>query len=161
MHFSLVHGTPEGHHAPSMLWPGDGGTTCGREPSPARNRYVRNHNACPTQGARRLGPDLAGKDQPHYGDSDPDNHGRYPRTQDAQCSPSPDACGPQAFVKRIQQTSFLACFHMSSNIVKYSGDTNLAVWLEDFYLAYRAGGVDDDLIIIQYLPLNLMKSTRA
>lgn len=35
----------------------------------------------------------------------------------------------------------------------YSGDTNAAVWLKDFRLAYRAGGADDDLFIIQCLPV--------
>jgi hypothetical protein len=30
---------------------------------------------------------------------------------------------------------------------------NPAVWLEDFRLAYRAGGVGDDYFIILYLPI--------
>ena len=64
-------------------------------------------------------------------------------------------------MKRIRQMPFLAWFHASPNIVKYSRDANPAVWLEDFRLAYQAGGVDDDLFIIQYLPLYLAKSARA
>ena len=52
-------------------------------------------------------------------------------------------------------------FRVPPNIIKYSGDTNPVVWLEDFCLTYRAGGTDDDLFIIQYLPLYLAKSTRA
>jgi hypothetical protein len=35
------------------------------------------------------------------------------------------------------------------------------MWLEDFCLAYRVVGADDDLFIIQYLPLYLAESTRA
>jgi hypothetical protein len=35
------------------------------------------------------------------------------------------------------------------------------VWLEDFHLAYRVVRADDDLFIIQYLPLYLAESTRA
>ena len=35
------------------------------------------------------------------------------------------------------------------------------MWLEDFYLACRASGVDDNLFIIQYLPLYLAESARA
>ena len=35
------------------------------------------------------------------------------------------------------------------------------MWLEDFRLGYRAGGADDDLFIIQYLPLYLAESARA
>jgi hypothetical protein len=56
---------------------------------------------------------------------------------------------------------FSARFHAPPNIIKYSRDTNPTVWLEDFHLAYRAGGVDDDLFIIQYLPLYLAKSAGA
>jgi hypothetical protein len=63
-------------------------------------------------------------------------------------------------MKRIRQMPFLARFYAPSNIVKYS-DTNPVLWLEDFHLACRAGGADDDLFIIQYLPLYLMESTRA
>jgi hypothetical protein len=66
---------PEGYHAPIMLWLGDDRTMCRREPSLARSRYVGNHNASLAQGARCPRPDLAGKDMPYYGDSDPDNHG--------------------------------------------------------------------------------------
>lgn len=47
------------------------------------------------------------------------------------------------------------------NIVKYVGDTNPSVWLEDFHLACRLGGADDDTFIIQYLPLYLAKNIRA
>jgi hypothetical protein len=47
------------------------------------------------------------------------------------------------------------------NIVKYSRDTNPTVWLEDFCLAYREGKADDDLFIIQYLPLYLAESAQA
>ena len=35
------------------------------------------------------------------------------------------------------------------------------MWLEDFRLACRAGGADDDLFIIQYLPLYLGESAQA
>ena len=35
------------------------------------------------------------------------------------------------------------------------------MWLEDFCLTYRAGGADNDLFIIQYLPLYLAESARA
>jgi hypothetical protein len=50
---------------------------------------------------------------------------------------------------------------MPLNIIKYSRDTNLAMWLENFHLTYRAGGADDDPFIIQYLPLYLTESARA
>jgi hypothetical protein len=47
------------------------------------------------------------------------------------------------------------------NIVKYFGDTNPTVWLEELSPACRAGGADFDLFIIQYLPLYLAESARA
>jgi len=93
---------------------------------------------------------LANRDQPHYGDSDPDNHGRHPKIRDARRSPSPNACGSQAFAKKIWQTPFPVWFRTPPNI------TNAVVWLKDFRLACRAGGVDGDLFIIQYLPVGYM-----
>ena len=38
---------------------------------------------------------------------------------------------------------------------------NLGIWLEDFQLACRAGGVDDDYFIIQYLPIYMGEHVRA
>ena len=52
-------------------------------------------------------------------------------------------------------------FRVPPNITKFSGHTNPDVWLEDFHLACRAGGADDDLFTIQYLPLYLAESARA
>jgi hypothetical protein len=50
---------------------------------------------------------------------------------------------------------------MPLNNVNYSRDTNPAMWLEDFYLTCRVDGADDDLFIVQYLPLCLVESTGA
>ena len=52
-------------------------------------------------------------------------------------------------------------FRAPPNIVKYSRDTNPAMWLEDFHLVYRVAGADDDLFIIQCLPLYLVENARA
>jgi hypothetical protein len=49
-------------------------------------------------------------------------------------------------------------FHAPLYIVKYYEDTNPAIWLEDFFLTYQVGGADDDLFIIQYLPLYIAES---
>jgi hypothetical protein len=157
VHISSAHGATEGYHAPSILQHHDDMAVCRWKPSPAHSHYVRNHNARSVQGARHHGPHLVGRDLPHYRDSDPDNHGRHPRIRDARSSPIPDACGPQAFARRIRQTLFLTWFRAPLNIIKYSRDTNPAVWLEDFRLACRAGGVDNDLFIIQYLVIYLKK----
>ena len=48
-----------------------------------------------------------------------------------------------------------------TNITKYVGDTNPSVWLEDYWLACRVGGVDDDYFIIQNLPIFLAETARA
>ena len=73
---SLVHISPaHGAHTPSVLWPSDGYTAHRREPSLACSHYIRDHNVHLTQGTRCPGLDWVGKDQLHYGDSDPDNHG--------------------------------------------------------------------------------------
>ena len=45
--------------------------------------------------------------------------------------------------------------------MKYIGDTNPDVWLEDYRLACRAGGASDDRFIIQYLPICLGENVRA
>jgi hypothetical protein len=56
---------------------------------------------------------------------------------------------------------FLPCFRPPTNITKYNGETNRAVWLEDFQLTCRAGGTDDDYFIIQYLPICVGEHVRA
>ena len=38
---------------------------------------------------------------------------------------------------------------------------NLGIWLEDFWLVYRARGVDDDYFIIQYLPIYVGEHVQA
>jgi hypothetical protein len=43
---------------------------------------------------------------------------------------------------------------------KYDNETNIDHWLEDYYLAMRAGGSNDDFTD-QYLPLLLLSLTRA
>ena len=68
-------------------------------------------------------------------------------------SPSPDGLGPWAFGRHIQRAPLPQRFRPPTNIAKYTRETNPEIWLEDFWLACRAGGVDDDHFIIQYLPI--------
>ena len=44
---------------------------------------------------------------------------------------------------------------------RYTKEMNPGIWLKDFWLAYRAGGVDDDHFIIQYLPICVGEYVRA
>ena len=76
-------------------------------------------------------------------------HGRWPDDR----SPSPEGLGPWAFGRRIWRASFPQRFQPPTNIAKYTEETNPGIWLEDFWLVYRAGGVDDGLFFIQYLPI--------
>jgi hypothetical protein len=48
-----------------------------------------------------------------------------------------------------------------TNVIKYDDKTNPSVWLVDYHLACKAGGVDDDLFIIQFLPIYLADSAQA
>jgi hypothetical protein len=56
---------------------------------------------------------------------------------------------------------FPKSFQAPGNIIKYDGNANPNVWLEDYRLAWKAGGVNDDSFIIQFLPIYLADSTRA
>ena len=67
-------------------------------------------------------------------------------------SPSPDPPGPRAFTRAIRKAHFPQRFWPPANIVKYTGETNPGVWLEDCRLVCQAGRVNDDQFIIQYLP---------
>jgi hypothetical protein len=48
---------------------------------------------------------------------------------------------------------FPKCFRALGNVVKYDSKTNPSVYLEDYYLMCRVGGVHDDFYIIQFLPI--------
>jgi hypothetical protein len=61
----------------------------------------------------------------------------------------------------VCDAQFPKCFQALSNVVKYDGKINPSIWLEDYRLTSRAGGVDDDLFIIQFLPIYLADSARA
>jgi hypothetical protein len=76
-------------------------------------------------------------------------------------SPSPDPAGPSAFSKAIRGALSPQRFRPPANFVKYTGDTNPGVWLEDYRLACRAGGANDDRFIIQYLPICLGENVRV
>ena len=76
-------------------------------------------------------------------------------------SPSSNGPGPRAFGRRILKASFPQRFLPPTNIARYTKETNPGIWLEDFWLAYRARGVDDDYFIIQYLLIYMGEHVRA
>jgi hypothetical protein len=61
----------------------------------------------------------------------------------------------------VRDARFPEHFRVLGNVVKYDGKTNPSVWLEDYRLACRVGGVNNDLFIIQFLPIYLADSDRA
>ena len=46
-------------------------------------------------------------------------------------------------------------------LTKYSGETDPALWINDYRLACQLGGVTDDAFIIHNLPLHLADSART
>ena len=61
---------------------------------------------------------------------------------------SPDPTGPNAFSREIRGAPFPQRFRPPANVMKYTGDTNPGVWLEDYRLACRAGGATNKCFII-------------
>ena len=50
-------------------------------------------------------------------------------------SPSPEGPGPRAFSRHIRKAPLPQRFRPPTNITKYTRETNLGIWLEDFRLA--------------------------
>jgi hypothetical protein len=61
---------------------------------------------------------------------------------------SPEGLGPKAFGSAVCDAHFPNCFWALGNIVKYDIKMNTSVWLEDYRLIDKAGGVNDDTFII-------------
>jgi hypothetical protein len=67
----------------------------------------------------------------------------------------------KAFQRNVHDARFPKCFWAPSNIVTYDGKTTPNILLEDYCLACRVSEVDDDLLIIQFLPIYLANSSRT
>ena len=74
---------------------------------------------------------------------------------------NPSLLGPQASGRHILNAAIPPRYQPPTNILKYSGEINPRLWLEDYWLAYQAGGTDNDDFIIRNLPLFLADSARA
>jgi hypothetical protein len=77
------------------------------------------------------------------------------------CSLSPKGPGPKVLGSNVCNTCLPSRFRAPNNVDKYDGRTNPSVWLEDYHLACRVGRAEDDLLIIQFLPIYLANMTRA
>jgi hypothetical protein len=64
------------------------------------------------------------------------------------------------FSWEIRTTSFPQRFRQPTSIVKYTGETNPHVWLNDYCLAYQLGGSTTNEVIICNLLLHLADLAR-
>jgi hypothetical protein len=74
---------------------------------------------------------------------------------------SPEGLGPKAFMSNMCDARFLKHFQAPNNVVKYDGKMNPIIWLEYYHLACTAGGEDDNLFTIQFLPIYLADTARV
>ena len=68
---------------------------------------------------------------------------------------------PGYSVGRFELHLFPPRFRQPNTLVKYSGETDPAVWLNDYRLACQLGGATEDAVIIRNLPLHLADATRT
>jgi hypothetical protein len=65
------------------------------------------------------------------------------------------------FSREIRTAAFPQRFRQPTTIVKYNGETDPRVWLNDYRLACQLGGATSDEVIIRNLPLHLADSART
>jgi hypothetical protein len=65
------------------------------------------------------------------------------------------------FSRDIRTAAFPQRFRQPTTIVKYNGETDPRVWLNDYRLACQLGGATSDEVIIRNLPLHLADSART
>jgi hypothetical protein len=87
----------------------------------------------------------------------PRRGGRYDNEEDR--SPTPEPPGTRVFSREIRAATFPQRFRQPTTIVKYNGETDPRVWLNDYRLACQLGGATSDEVIICNLPLHLADST--
>jgi hypothetical protein len=85
--------------------------------------------------------------------------GRYNNGEDR--SPTPEPLGTRVFSREIRTATFPQRFRQPTMIVKYNGETDPRVWLNDYRLACQLGGATSDEVIIRNLPLYLADSART
>jgi hypothetical protein len=75
---------------------------------------------------------------------------RYDSNEDR--SPTPEPPGTRVFSREIHAAAFPQRFRQPTTIVKYNGETDPRVWLNDYRLACQLGGATSDEVIIRNLP---------
>jgi hypothetical protein len=89
----------------------------------------------------------------------PRRGGRYDSREDR--SPTPEPPGTRVFSREIRTASFPQRFRQPTTTIKYNGETDPYVWLNDYRLACQLGGATNDEVIIRNLPLHLADSART
>jgi hypothetical protein len=89
----------------------------------------------------------------------PRRGGRYDSDEDR--SPTPEPPGTHVFSRKIRAAAFPQRFRLPTTIVKYNGETDPRVWLNDYRLACQLGRATSDEVIIRNLPLHLGDSART
>jgi hypothetical protein len=74
---------------------------------------------------------------------------------------SPEPPGTRVFNQEIRTAPFPPRFHQPSTLVKYTGETDPVLELNDYRLTCQLGGAADDTVIIRNLPLHLADTTRT
>jgi hypothetical protein len=78
-----------------------------------------------------------------------------------ECNLSPEGPGPKVFGSNMRDARIPKHFWSPGNVIKYDAKTNPSLWLEDSHRASRSGRVDNNLFIIQFLPIHLADMARA
>jgi ribonuclease HI len=130
----------------------------GRTPAKERlldTRRARDGNARNVINARRASKADARVAAGYH----PRRGGRYDSDEDR--SPTPEPPGTRVFSREIRAAAFPQRFCQPTTIVKYIGDTDPRVWLNDYRLACQLGGATSDEVIIRNLSLHLGDSART
>jgi hypothetical protein len=129
--------------------------------TPAKERLLdtrgqaRDSDACNVINARRMSKAEARAAAGYH----PQRGGRYDSDEDR--SPTPEPPGTRVFSREIRTTAFPQRFRQLTTIVKYNGETDPRVWLNDYHLACQLGGATSDEVIIRNLPLHFANSART
>ena len=89
----------------------------------------------------------------------PRHGGRIDPEHDRGVSPEPP--GTRVFSREIRTSPFPSRFRQPTTLVKYTGETDPTLWLNNYRLKCQLGGAMDDAVIIRNLPLHLADSTRT
>jgi hypothetical protein len=146
---------PSVHTGGAAERPANPGRTPAKERLHDTHGQARDGGARNVINARRMSKAKARAEAGYH----PRRGGRYNSDEDR--SPTPEPPGTRVFSREIRMATFPQCFRQPTTIVKYNGETDPRVWLNDYRLACQLGGATSDEAIIRNLPLHLADSART